>query len=349
MVLSTAIAHADTLRVATFAAPLSRDGPGLLLRDLTKGDAQIDAIAAIIAQTSPDILLLTNFDYDYDGVTLRTFADHLAGLGASYPYLFATRPNSGTPTGVDMDGNGRLGEARDAQGYGRFAGDGGLAILSRAPILTDQVQDYTDRLWQSYDWAEMPVMHDSPFPSAMALSLQRLSSTAHWVVPIDTKDGPITLLAFSATPPVFDGPEDRNGLRNRDEIRFWQHFLDGELGPVPQSHFVLLGNANLDPHDAEGRTETIQSLLNDPRLQDPEPRSEGGQSSQSPDHSGDPSLDTVDWPEDGPGNLRVSYVLPSADWVVEDSGVFWPDDPGLLGDDGLAAGSHRLVWVDLRR
>ena len=27
------------------------------------------------------------------------------------------------------------------------------------------------------------------------------------------------------TPPVFDGPEDRNGRRNHDEIRFWADYV----------------------------------------------------------------------------------------------------------------------------
>ena len=65
-------------------------------------------------------------------------------------------------------------------------------------------------------------------------------------------------------------------------------------------------------------------------------------------HIGDPALDTVDWSDDtGPGNLRVSYVLPDAGLKVTDSGVFWPlpDDPlyELLRDGPR----HRLVWVDL--
>ena len=41
------------------------------------------------------------------------------------------------------------------------------------------------------------------------------------------------------------------------------------------------------------------------------------------------------------------------DWTVSDAGVFWPapgdPDAKLLGDDGLAAGLHRLVWVDVSR
>jgi hypothetical protein len=43
----------EIVRIASFAAPLSRDGPGLLLRDIAKQDeAEIGAIVAIINQIS---------------------------------------------------------------------------------------------------------------------------------------------------------------------------------------------------------------------------------------------------------------------------------------------------------
>jgi hypothetical protein len=68
-------------------------------------------------------------------------------------------------------------------------------------------------------------------------------------------------------------------------------------------------------------------------------------------HVGNPAFDTADWPTDGPGNLRVSYVLPSSDLPVTAAGVFWPapDDPlaTLLGQSEQGAGPHRLVWVDI--
>lgn len=258
-------------------------------------------------------------------------------------HAFALAPNTGVPTGRDLDGNGWLGEPRDAQGYGRFAGDGGLALLSRFPIDDEAVRDFSNLLWRDLPGATLP-------EGEANADLQRLSSTGHWMVPIDLPDGPATLLVWSATPPVFDGPEDRNGLRNRDEARLWRLLLDGEFAPGPEGRFVLMGNANLDPADGDGRRETMAALLADPRLQDPGPASAGGAAAADPDQAGNPSLDTADW-EPPAGNLRVAYVLPSADWEVADAGVFWPaaDDraAALLGEDGLAAGPHRLVWVDL--
>ncbi|MBL4813653.1 MAG: endonuclease/exonuclease/phosphatase family protein [Rhodobacteraceae bacterium] len=325
-----------------------------MLRDIARGeDAQIAAIVQIIASVQPDILLLTDFDYDLGGVTLDAFAQSLADAGLALPHAFALRPNAGMATGLDMDGDGRTGAPRDAQGYGRFAGNGGLAILSRWPIRIDDVQDFSGLLWRDLPGAVLPMQGDQPFPSAAAQAVQRLSSTAHWSVPIVAPGGDVVLLAWSATPPVFDGPEDMNGLRGRDELLLWRHHIEGNLGAAPAGHFVLLGNANLDPFDGDGRRDSIAQMLRHPALIDPQPVSAGGAAADDPGHSGPPARDTADWPDNAPGNLRVSYVLPSVDWTIVDTGVFWPapDTPGadLLGTDGQLAGAHRLVWVELSR
>lgn len=328
------LALAETYRIATYAAPLSRDGPGLLLRDIRKDeDLQIAAIRAIIARVDPDVLVLTDFDYDLESHALQAFN---ATLPDPYPQHFAIRPNTGIATGLDMDQNGRTGEARDAQGYGRFAGDGGMAILSRLPVMAEDVQDWSGLLWRDLPGATLPQVDGAPFLPDDVSAIQLLSTSGHWVVPIKPEHGSVFhLLSFSATPPVFDGPEDRNGLRNRDELRLWQVLLDGGLGPVPES-FVIAGNANLDPLDGAGFSTVMARFLANPMLQDPLP-----------------GLPTANWDDDGPGDLRVSYVLPSTDWRVTDAGVFWPApdgaDAGLLGDDGLAAGVHHLVWVDISR
>lgn len=341
--------RAGTIRIATFAGPLSRDGPGLLLRDLMAGDdPQISAITDIFDHIAPDIVLLTKFDYDAGSAALKAFSDQLA---APYPYAFALPTNAGLQTGLDLDGDGYAGDARDAMGFGRFLGQGGMALLSRYPIKADEVTDHTGLLWRDLPDAVMPLKAGRPFLSDEAQAILRLSSTGHWIVPIDLGGGQtVTLLAYSATPPVFDGPENFNGLRNRDELRLWEKVLDGVVG-LPPLRPVVIGNANLDPADGGGSRGAMADFLARPDLQDPLPESAGGRASANSDHQGDPALDTANWPDGRPGNLRVSYVLPSVDLVVLDAGVFWPapQDPeaALLGADGLAAGPHRLVWVDI--
>ncbi|WP_338049938.1 endonuclease/exonuclease/phosphatase family protein [Roseovarius tolerans] len=329
------------MRLATWNVELERRGPGLLLRDiLREDDPQITAIAAVIAALSPDILLLQEVDHDHDLHALRALRDRLAQDGPHYPHILALRPNSGMHTGHDMDGNGRCCDARDAQGYGAFSGQGGMALLSRLPIDHDAVRNFSDLLWRDLPGALLPTHDDgTAFPSPETQAVQRLSYTGHWVVPLMLPSGPLHLLAFHATPPVFDGHEDANGRRNHDEIRFWQVFLDGAFGPPSQARFVLMGDANLDPDNSDGRQGAIRALLADPRLHDPRPM-RPGPVAPTPDKSGDPRLHTVDWPDPGPGSLRVSYILPSRDLRVTGTGIHWPED-------SATASRHRLVWVDL--
>ncbi|MEM6322517.1 MAG: endonuclease/exonuclease/phosphatase family protein [Pseudomonadota bacterium] len=353
----TAAAHGETLRVATWHLELQRDGPGLFLRDLIKGEVpKVDAAAEILAVFQPDILLLTSVDWDYDLVAAQALADRFEKSGVDYPYLFALRPNTGMPPGLDMDGDGRLGGPRDAQGYGFFPGQGGMLLLSRVPVETALAEDLSGILWTDLPGALLPIWDGALFPSPEAIAAQRLSQTGHWVIPVRLSDGTlVTLLAFAAGTPVFDGLEDRNGRRNHDEVVLWSRWLDGTLdghmtapGPV-----IVLGDANLDPVDGEGLRIAMRGLLGHERLQDPEPLSSGGtlaamsQGGVNTAHEGDPALDTADWDDAGPGNLRVSYVLPDRSFNVVDAGVVWPAPGEPLAEAAEAAGRHKLVWVDI--
>lgn len=311
-----------------------------MLRDLLSGkDPQVDAVVAVLTAARADVVLLTGIDWDHGQVALAALADLLGAAGLPYPHRFALRPNTGMASGLDLDANGQLGEARDAQGYGRFAGAGGMAVLSRLPIAAD-ARDFSALLWQDLPGAMMP---DGMTPEVLAA--QRLSTTGHWEVPLRLPDGTtLRLLAWHATPPLFDGPEDRNGRRNHDEAAFWLRLIDGKLPlPPPDGPFVLLGDANLDPNDGSGRPEALRTLLAHPRLQDPTPR---GFAPQTPGHRGDSALDTAAFGT-RPIGLRVDYVLPSTELRVIGAGVLWPPatDPFLATVQ--VASRHRLVWVDI--
>ena len=115
---------------------------------------------------------------------------------------------------------------------------------------------------------------------------------------------------------------------------------------------VVIGNANLDPLDGDGRREAIAELLAHARLQDPRPSSPRGaemaaeQGGTNAQHKGDPAFDTADWrDEGGPGNLRVSYVLPDRQLAVRDAGVAWHLGTEASGTDRPLR--HGLVWVDV--
>lgn len=312
-------AGAEVLRLATWSPELTRRGPGLLLRDIERGDAQIEAAIRVIAATDADVLLLTGFDWDHDGLAITAFAARLADAGAPYAHIHASQPNSGLRTGLDMDGDGRLGRGEDAQGYGGFTGVRGMAVLSRRPLA---VRDLTATLWR-----ELPG-HIMPETAPEVAAIQRLPSVAHWDVSVQAGSGALHLLTLSATPPLFDGPEDRNGRRNHDELALW-------LTEAPADRWVLMGKINIDPEIGEGRREALRAML--ALTTDPAPRSPAGQ------------MFTADWGPDRDGNprkQRVDYILPSRDLRVIDAGIVWPDT-GDLARDAAVASRHRLVWMDI--
>ena len=301
-------ANADDVRIATFNTELARKGPGLLLRDILDPTPDVQSVQDAINTVNPDIIAIQSFDYDLTSAALKAFSDSLA---SPYPYFFALPPNTGVPTGVDLNSDGRTGTEKDAQGFGAFRGQGGMAILSRFPFQTEAAIDHSDIIWSSIEGG----LWDAPdVLNAAARPLQRLSTTAHWQVPLKINGMTLTLLTYHASPPVFDGPEDRTGRRNADETLFWLPILESVKNPI------LLGDANLDPTRGDGRSDAMKRLLAHPALQDPHAQS-----------------DSVVFQQTGP--LRVDYVLPATTLDIADAGVYWPQ-----GDD---PSRHALIWVDV--
>lgn len=337
------------VRVATFNASLYRNEAGQLGRDLLDNDPQALAIAAVVQHTRPDILLLTELDRSltHDNAGLLESKYFAVGPAAlPYPYRYAPPVNTGVATHLDLDGDGRSDGPGDAKGFGAFTGQYAFALFSRWPIDLAATRCYADELW-----ALQPdnLMRGASLPDGAATRLP-LSSKNHCDIVVETPAGNLHLLASHPTPPVFDGPEDRNGRRNHDEIAFWtRHIatLDAE------TRFVVLGDLNADPWDGAARHNAIRALLAHPRTIDPRPISAGAvqaaqlQGFANTRQRGPAALDTADFPDQtGPGNLRVDYVLPSSNLRLIDSGVFWPttDEPDAqLG----AASDHHLVWVEV--
>ncbi|MBA3323902.1 MAG: endonuclease/exonuclease/phosphatase family protein [Rhodobacteraceae bacterium] len=362
------VARAEAIRIATFNVDLSRDGPGVLLAELTTEPGQ-RALAAVrvIQAVRPDVLVIQKFDHDLRGRALAAFADLLrAGPeGIDYPHRFAAPVNAGLPSGFDLDDDTLLMGWDDALGWGKYPGHGGMAALSRLPLDEAAARTFRSLLWRDLPGAQLPIRADgAPFFTPETQAILPLSSRSHWDLPVILPDGGrLHLLTANPTPPLFDGPEGRNRLRNRDEALFWVQYLDGaayaddqgRTMPAPDAPLVMIGDLNLDPFDGRGDTAALERLLAHPRLQDPAPASQGAvaaaavQRGANARHRGPAAQDTADWRDDpGPGNLRVSYVLPSAELAVEASGVFWPapDDPAAAA---LADGPpHHLVWVDIR-
>ena len=370
-------------RFATFNASLNRAVEGELVADLsTPDDVQAQAVAEVIQRVRPDVLLINEFDFDAEGLAARLFQQNYLSVGhngarpIAYRYRFVAPSNTGIPSGFDLDNNGAVGGPNDAFGFGAYPGQFGMAVYSRYPILRHHVRTFQHFLWKDMPGALLPDDPATPAPadwySAEELAVFRLSSKSHWDVPVLVGGKVIHTLVSHPTPPVFDGPEDRNGTRNHDEIRLWADYVlrsrsgyiyddDGKRGGLePGARFVIMGDQNADPLDGDSVAQAAQQLLDNPRVNTSlTPTSPGGpeqavlQGGANLTHRGDPAFDTADFVDvPGPGNLRADYVLPSKNLKLLDGAVFWPlsTDPlfRLVGVFPFPTSDHRLVWVDVR-
>ena len=366
-------------RVATFNISFNRPKQGQLAADLMGTSQQAIKVARIIRTIQPDIVLLNEFDYDQHQRSLKLFqqkyleaklpvasADQASLPAAVYPFSYINTVNTGEPSGLDIDKNGKPGGPGDAFGFGQFPGQYGMVVLSKYPILTEQARTFQNLLWASMPNAAAPLADDGQpwYPAAIWNGL-RLSSKSHWDVPVKVGDRVVHILASHPTPPAFDGPEDRNGKRNHDEIKLWAEYLtnqntdwlvddSGKAGGLPETQaFVIVGDLNADPADGGSHQQAIMQLLRHPRINCSfRPRSDGAvqasatQKKVNLKHRGQPDFDTADFSDGAVGNLRADYVLPSTQFVVKSGGVFWPTAGEPLADD-IDCTDHRLVWLDL--
>jgi endonuclease/exonuclease/phosphatase family metal-dependent hydrolase len=376
-----ALAAGAAIRVATYNTSLYRDQPGQLVRDLETGkNEQARHIAEVIQRVRPDVLLINEFDYDTTGRAVELFRTKYLAVGQNgcapieFPHHFTAPVNTGRPSDRDLDKDGQPGGPADAIGYGQHEGQYGMLLLSRFPLDRGRIRTFQRFLWRDMPGALLPtdLQTGQPFYSDDDLAILRLSSKSFWDVPVQvpTASGSrpfvLHLLCSHPTPPVFDGPEDRNGRRNHDEIRLIADYIDpnkagyliddaGGRGGLPHDAlFVILGDLNCDPVDGQRVPGAIDQLLKHPRVDASfTPISRGGPLTvkQFPDqhvnNHGDPAHVTSNFTAEGHGCLRIDYALPSRGLIVVDGGVFWPT-PDEPGGDAVTASDHRPVWVDIR-
>ena len=354
------------VRFSTFNASLNRFFEGQLAMDLsTPTNQQARNVAETIQRYRPDVLLINEFDFWAADPQrpVDLFRDNYLEVsqnGAApieYPYSFIAPSNTGIHSGFDLNNNGAIvstplapGYGDDAFGFGEFPGKFAMVVYSKFPIDVANV-----RTFQLFKWKDMPGnLIPTPFYSPEEVAILRLSSKSHWDVPIEIGNKTVHFLVSHPTPPVFDGPEDRNGRRNNDEIRFWADYITpGKSGYIyddegmsgglkPGELFVIAGDQNSDPLDGDSIPGSIQQLLDHPLVNTKTtPSSLGGpwasrvQDVLNDTHRSDPAFDTADFcdtpvfpPCSGPGNLRADYVLPRKSLQIVDSGIFWPSrDP----------------------
>jgi Endonuclease/Exonuclease/phosphatase family len=388
-----------TLRFATFNASVNRNAEGQLVEELSNGeDPQLRNVAEIIQRVRPDVLLVNEFDFVPDQLAARLFQRNYLSVSQNgarpvvFPYRFVAPSNTGIASGMDFDNNGEAVTepgtglyGNDSFGFGEFPGKFGMAVFSRLPIDVKRARTFQLFRWEDMPGALLPDDPDTPTPadwySPEELDVFRLSSKSHWDLPIEVGRGErVHFLVSHPTPPVFDGPEDRNGTRNHDEIRFWADYVTpgagryiyddrGRRGGLGRrEHFVIAGDQNADPFDGDSTEDAILQLLDNPRINTGmTPTSPGGpeqaalQGGANDAHVGNPAFDTADFADTAPGNLRADYVLPDRGTRIVGSFVFWPRsddplfplvglfDPTLLPDgNGFPSSDHRLVAVDVR-
>jgi hypothetical protein len=399
-----ALAHGDRshgdrdVRFATFNASVNRNADGQLVQDLSTGnDPQLRNVAEIIQRARPDVLLINEFDFVPNEQAARLFQKNYLSISQNgarkirFPFRFVAPSNTGIASGKDLDNDGQIvtqpgsgAYGNDSFGFGEFPGKFGMAVYSRLPIDTKHARTFQHFLWKDMPSALLP---DDPSTAAPAdwyspdeLDVFRLSSKSHWDLPIKLGHGErVHLLVSHPTPPVFDGPEDRNGRRNHDEIRFWADYIDpGASGYIyddkgrhgglePGAHFVIAGDQNADPFDGDSVDFAVRQFTENPRINTSfTPTSPGGpqqsalQGGINNNHQGNPAFDTADFADGAPGNLRADYLLPDRRTDIEDGFVFWPlnsdplfrlvgtFNPALLPNgNGFPSSDHRLVAVDL--
>ena len=350
---SMAGSRGEAIRVATYNTSLYAETTGGLIQRLENNDEGARRIAAVLQRVRPDIVLLNEFDYDAQGRAADLFqrryletAQPGGGDALRYPYRFFAPVNTGVASGLDLDRDGSVGgegraRGNDAWGYGLHPGQYGMLVLSRFPIDTAAVRTFQLLRWSTLPGAVQPVdpATKAPWYRPDVWPKLRLSSKSHWDVPIRTPQGALHLLAAHPTPPVFDGPENRNGLRNHDEIRLWAEYISpgpnpwlcddqGRCGGLARdAQFVIAGDYNADPVDGDGQPGAIAQLLSHSRVNAGlTPRSDGAierANERGLARRGDVSTHTGDF---GPnsGTLRLDYALPSRELQLRGTGVFWP-------------------------
>lgn len=326
---------------------------------------QLRKAAEIVQRVRPDVLLVNEIDSN-DGDTARLFMQRYLAVGQggqqglTFPHIFTAPVNTGVPSGLDLNNNGSSHDPDDAWGFGRYPGQYGMAVYSVHPIDEPAVRTFRLLKWASMPGHTMPDGRDGrpAWYAPATADVLRLSSKSHWDVPVRIGARRVHLVCAHPTPGSFDGPEDRNGRRNHDEIRLIADYLRGGAsatyivddqgrpgGLATDALFVVMGDLNSDPtrDRAPYGQRSMEAILSVPRVQDPAPTGAGAAGGEPMGPPGFPERRTSDYG-------RIDYVLPSRGLTVVGSAVFWPapGEPGrALIDPPDPASDHRLVFVDV--
>jgi endonuclease/exonuclease/phosphatase family metal-dependent hydrolase len=351
-------------------------------QDIATSDLQnpdnprLKRLAAIIQRVRPNVLLLSEIARDSDAQNANRFVRSYLSVPQQpglRPILYNTYmppSNTGIHSGFDLNNDAvvttehpepRTSDeqgnpapqtqegrdyANDCYGFGTYPGQYSMALLvdRRLTINHSDIRTFQNFLWKDLPDAQPPrYLGGDNFYSQQEWNAFRLSSKTLADVPVSFDDGTTVHFIIShPTPPAFDGSEQRNKLRNHDEIRLLQSYItdepaliddDGVPGGLADgAHFVILGDLNADPFDGDSVGSPITTfLIHSPKL--------------APDHmpKSDIEIDGLDPTDTARFKLRVDYVLPSAGIEVLRSSIwrYGHDDPQGFPSD------HFPVWAEL--
>ena len=340
------------LRLATYNVSLNRKKHGEMYQELKSGNSsQARALAKVVQQVDPDVLLIQELDKGIKQEVLTAFHDlYLNRAGkrkvSGFPFRHHFLSNTGAQTGFDLDRNGHVGGPGDAQGFGWHAGQYGFAILSKLPFHVNEISEFRNLLWRDFEDTQISQVRtqEMPWYGADSQAVLRLSSKNHVAIPIQGPGGLIWILAAHPTPPVFDGPEDRNGIRNYDEIRLLRTMFEGDRGlindrgesfKIPSTDdFVVMGDMNADPRKGDGRPGAIGQLLTHPKV-----NIEATVGKFMPKSN---DLKLKDPHDTSAFGLRVDYIIPSKTLEVYQSGLC-----RAKTNHAKPPSDHFLVWMDV--
>lgn len=349
----------DTIRFATYNVSMFRPSIDSLVSELRGGNSvQIRRVARVVQEVRPDVLALMEFDYDSTGTAIDLFRENYlevpwkGGEPISYPHAYQVPSNTGILSGYDLNNDGTVALPEDGFGFGRHPGQYAFALLSRYPLDIEGIRSFRLFRWTNMPGARLPVSADgNPYYNEEEREVFRLSSKNHIDIPVYLPgDHVVHVILAHPTPPVFDGSEDRNGLRNYDEIRLIADYVTGARYPVDDqgasgglgsdTPFVVMGDLNADPDRGDSVHGAMDQLL---RLSVLNPAVTYG------DH-----IPVTHAGRDNPRatsffGLRTDYVLPSSHFDVAGSGIFFPGPAEPLHDivADRAASDHLMVWVDV--
>jgi len=326
-------------------------------------EPQVNAAVEVIARVSPDILAIQELQYELEAGETPGAMDE-ANNGRVLADLMRAADETGgyDHTLIVLGNSGFDWPGYDPDVHDPYFGPGGstppgmfnMAVISRYPILVDQVEFIID-----FSWTDLPENSLSVLEATTGVVVPAgfpLFSAGLLVAPIDLGDEILYLVVLQTTPPHVS---DIHKHRNLDQLTGLRLLVDGALpgyeDALPSdARFVLVGDWNADGDHGDGFPEAIYQLLEHPSITPFQPTG-AGSIGVSPEKNTTASVcgegDGLDAADPATGmQFQMDYVLPSANLGAPiTGGMFYPDFETEPDDWALAcaASNHMLLWGDL--